>query len=114
MTKQRPEVHDKDVDGDHVVGRDSEDAGAVLAASGHLEVRLTQDAGADLQRREDGADGAEVAGVHEEWGGNDEVRHEVAVAVELAADDRESRMTVRRGARDRAVDDVGHIGGYVQ
>ena len=67
---------------------------------------MAQYSGADVDGRQCRTDGVEVADVHQQRGGNDEVRHDVAVAVQLGADHGECRVTTGRRAGYRAVHDV--------
>lgn len=113
-TDHRHQVHSETVDDDHVVGGHAVDTGAVGATAGNLEVRLAQYASADVQRRQDDADRVQVADAHEQRGRHDEMRNEIAVAIQLAADDRKHRMAVGKGARDRTVEYVGDVREHVE
>ena len=75
---------------------------------------MAHDAGADVDGGERGAGGVEVADVHHQGRGHDEVRHDVAVAVQLGADDRERRVTSGRRPSDRSVHDVREARRHVQ
>ena len=75
---------------------------------------MTQYAGTHVERRERRAQSVEVADVHDERRRHDEMRDDVAVAVELRADDGERRVTAGSRTSDRAVHDVGQTGSHVQ
>lgn len=113
-TDHRHQVHSETVDDHHVVGGHAVDTGAVGATAGNFEVRLAQYAAADVQRRLYDADRVQVADAHEQRGRHDEMRNEIAVAIQLAADDRKHRMAVGKGARNRTVEYVGDVCEHVE